>query len=275
MNDTSIVKSRPYWHVDLKWIAGIGLFTALSAALLLYNLSAISERERAVKISSTVVASLFSRDGLDDEKGLEALKQNAALLPGDSVAPIEQFPFITISKTDLATMSAHDLRLKIFSQITGPIYDKGVEGAAETFTSDPDEQKKFSQQASVLTLLTSQTHRVLRMAFIAAVILAVIELAALIFYSAGWGRLVSPAIVFLLASPVGAVAGLLLSHPSADGDGPLLALPVVVVRDVGSLLSGSYVMVAIAGASLLFIALVGKIVQKIVQRPKPDTKTKV
>lgn len=275
MNEKQTHKTRPYWHVDLKWIAGIELFFALSAALLLYNLSAITERERAVTISSTVVASLFSRDGLDDEKGLEELKQKAALLPGDSIRPIEQLPWIIISKADLASKSARDLRLDIFSQITGPIYDKGLEGAAQGFTSNAAEQEQFTQQASLLGLLTKQTHETLRVAFVIVLVVAAVALAQLVFFSAGWGRLVSPAVVFLIASPIGAIAGLLLTYPPANGDGPLTVLPPVVTSELGSLLSGSYLMVAIAGVSLLFIALIGKIVQKIVRRSQLDTKTQV
>jgi hypothetical protein len=266
-------KPRPYWHVNLKWIAGIGLFFALSAALLLYNLSALTERQRAVDISSTVVASLFSQGGLDVEKSLDNLRQNAALIPGDSVTPIEQLPWITISKADLATMSAQDLRLKIFDQLTRPIYDKGVVGAAQSFTSDPAQQQKFVQQASILGSLTNQTHQVLQTAFVIAVILAVVELAVLVFYSAGWGRLVSPAVVFLLVSPLGVITGLLLSHPPTSGNALLAALPSTITHEIGNMLSSSYSAVAVAGASLLLVALVGKVVQIILRRSKnPATK---
>lgn len=259
-------KTRPYWHVDLKWISGILLFFALSSALLFFNLSKLTERDKSVEISATIVASLFSKEGLDDEQSLEELRQQAALLPGDTVAPLPQFPGVQISKEDLATKSAREIRIAIFKQLTEPIYDKGIRGAAASFTPDPAEQDEFVKDASLLGIFTKATHDMMQTAFVIATIVSIALLAALIFFSAGWGRLVSPAVLLLAVSPIGALLSLLLLFPSPEGDGPFSLLPRSVAQEIGGSLAQSYLVAAILGIVLFLAALIGKITQKILHR---------
>jgi len=261
-------KVRPYWHVDLKWVFGLLALFALAASLLLFNLAALTERDRATTLTATVVAGLFSKDGLDDTKGLEEFRQKAAATPGDRVVPIEQFSWLSISKHEALTLGAKELRIAIFRQLTDPIYDKGLRGAAEGMTKDPLEQDKFVQQASLLGIFTKTTHDMLQRGFYGAAIFAVLFMAGVIYFSAGWGRLVSPAVLLLAVSPLGAVAGLLLLHPPTDGDSPLAALPPSVTTEIGNSLSQTYLVAVIAGVTLLVVALIGKLTQKVLRDRK-------
>jgi NADH:ubiquinone oxidoreductase subunit 6 (subunit J) len=259
-------KPRPYWHVDLKWIFGILALFAIAGSLLLYNLSALTEREKATTLSATVVASLFSKNGLDDPKGLEEFRAKAAASPGDKVTPIEQFPWLSISKQEAMTLGPKELRIAIFKQFTEPIYDKGLKGAAAGMTADPAEQQKFIQQASLLGVFTKDTHDAIGRALVWVTIAAILFLAAVIYFSAGWGRLVSPAVLLLAVSPVGAVAGLLFLYPPKDGDGPLTSLPPSVTTEIGNSLSHTYLIAVIAGITLLIAAVIGKITQKNIRK---------
>ena len=206
-------RTRPYWHVDLKWIFGILLFFALGATLLLYNLSSLTERNKAINISATIVASLFSRNGLDDPSGLDAFRQKIAANPSNQVSPIEEFPWLQVSKHDALTLSPKDLKIDIFSQLTGPIYDKGVKGAATTLTPDPTQQAKFINDVALLGLFTKETHDILQRTFIVTLIVSLICAVAVIYFSAGWGKLVSIGLRCIAVSPVGACASILLLHP--------------------------------------------------------------
>jgi hypothetical protein len=261
-------KSRPYWHVDLKWVFGLLALFTLAASLLLFNLTALTERDRATTLTATVVAGLFSKDGLDDTKGLEEFRQKAAATPGDRVVPIEQFSWLSISKHDALTLGAKELRIAIFRQLTDPIYDKGLRGAAEGMTKDPVEQDKFVQQASLLGIFTKTTHDMLQSGFYGATIFAVLFMAAAVYFSSGWGRLVSPGVLLLAVSPIGAIAGLLLLHPPTDGDAPLAALPPSVTTEIGNSLSQTYLLAVIAGVTLLVAALIGKLIQKVIRGRK-------
>jgi hypothetical protein len=259
---------RPYWHVDLKWVSGILFFFALGASLLLFNLGSLTERERATTISATVIASLFSKDGLDDEKDIVQFKQNAALIPGEFVTPIPQYPWLQISKADLETKTPRELRIAIFKQLTDPIYDKGLLGAAQQFSADPVSQQQFVKDASLLGAFTKSTHAALERAFVWTAIFAGVMLVLLVYFSSGWGRLASPAVVLLLVSPLGTVFSLLLLYPPTNGDSPFAALPISVAQEIGTSLNQSYMSATLIGVGLLVLAGIGKIVQTALRHKK-------
>jgi len=259
---------RPYWHVDLKWVFGILFFFALGAALLLYNLAAITERERATTMSATIIASLFSKNGLDDDKDIIEFRQKAASIPGDIITPVEQFPWLKISKTDLMTKSPREIRIAIFRNLTDPIYDKGLVGASAEFSADPAAQKQFQKDATLLGVFTKATHETFQAAFMWAAIAAGVLLVLVTYFSHGWGRLVSPGVVLLMSSPLGSFLGLMLLHPPTDGGSPFAALPQSVAQEIGTSLNQSYFNATLLGVALFVIAGIGKIVQTIVRRSK-------
>ena len=261
-------RPRPYWHVDAKWIAGIILFVALSACLLLYNLANLTERDHAVNISATIVASLFSPKGLDDTSGLKEFRAQVAKMPGTTVAPIEQFPSIRISKHDALTLGPRDLKIALFSQITGPIYDLGLKDAAKQFTANPADQQKFINQAQLLGILTKSTHDILQGLFVMSMIATVLLFGVLVLFSAGWGRLVSPGVALVSVSPVGTLASLILLHPPTGSGSLTSTLPSNVVEDIGTSLSHSYMYAFCLGVALLVAALAGKIISAIFHRSK-------
>ena len=255
MKQATIHHPRPYWHVDAKWIVGILLVISLGIALFAFSLSRVTERDTAVQFSANVVANLFSREGLDNENDVEELRQQALRLPGNEITPLEQFPGITLTKEDLRTLSAKELKLKLFSQLTGTIYDNGLEEAAAKFTNDPDEQDNFVKQAAVLGVLTEATHDAVQTAFTLTLIISLVLLAALVFFSAGWGRLVSPGVVLLFVSLPFVPFSIAISNIPESGDTPFAALPSTILQH--------YQFVALLGAGLLLAALVGKSVQRL------------
>lgn len=254
---------RPYWHVDLKWIFSLLALFALGAALLFFNLSNLTERDRAVELSATIVATLFSKEGLDDDSGLAEFRQKIQATPGETVTPIPQFPWLHISKRDALTLEPRELRIAIFSQMTAPIYDKGLRGAAAQISQEPAEQAKFAKDASMLGVFSKSTHDTLQRLFYISAIAAVVFLAGAVYFSVGLGRLVTPGLLLLAASPLGTIAGLLLLHPPQGGDAPFAKLPPNIAIEIGSSLSRSYALASLAGAALLALAVVWKLANKL------------
>lgn len=256
-------KPRPYWHVDLKWVCGLLALLGLGASLLLFNLSALTERATAIKLSGTIVASLFSRDGLDDEKGLAEFRQKAAAAPGDVVTPMEQYPQLQISKHEALTLSARELRIAIFSQLTTPIYDKGLKGAAAEMTPDLAAQEKFVRDAALLGVFTKKAHATVQRAFYIVAVVTVILLAGAIYFSAGIGRLVTPGILLLAASVLGSLTGLMLRYPPKDGDAPQTALPPNITEAIGNSLIQSFGTLSVLGGAMLLGAVILKIIAQV------------
>lgn len=254
--------ARPYWHVDAKWVCGLLALGALGVALLFFNLSTLTERERAIKLSGTIVAGLFSREGLDDEQGLVEFRQKVQAMPGDTVAPLEQYPWLVVSKHDALTLNARELRVKIFSQLTAPIYDKGLKGAAAEMTPDPVAQEKFVRDATLLGFFTKTTHETLRGILMISSIAAVMFVSATIFFSARLGRVVTPGILLVIAGFFGVFLGVMVRYPPRDGDAPFAALPSSVTIEIGNSLLQSYGAASLLGGGLLLVAGVLKIVSK-------------
>jgi len=259
---------RPYWHVDAKWIAGILLFISLGASLLLFNLWSLTERDRAVNLSAVVVANLLSKNGLNDASGLRQFRTMVSHTKGNTIAPISEFPSVKISKHDALTLDAAQLKIALFSQITGPIYDLGLEAAAKQFTSDPARQQQFIQQASTLGVLTKSTHELLMNLMVASMIISVLLLVAVVYFSAGWGRLASPGFIFLTASPFGSVTGLILLLTSTGSGSLQSILPASTAQDIGGLLSRSYALAFVAGIVLLVTAFIGKVISMLVHQSR-------
>lgn len=262
------IKPRPYWHVDAKWIVGILLFFTLGASLLLSALYHATEEKRAIDTGAVVIASLFSPKGLDAPEDLTPLREKLAASPDKKIAPIPNFPNVFVTEEQVNHLSPRELRLTIFRQVITPIYTKGVAGAAKEFTADPAQQKQFIKDASLLQILTRQTHETLGQILVITSIASLILATAFVYFSWRWGRVGNLGVLLLILSLPGSFAGLMFLHPPRDGNGGASSLPPEVAASLGTSLGTAYFWAAWVGVGLLFVALIGKIVSHIVARRK-------
>lgn len=264
INEMKEAVAKPYWHVDAKWVSGICLFVLLTATLALFFLTKVTARDNAVGLSSLALATVFSRDeGLDGTTSINDLKKKVADQPGDQIHPIPEIPLLVISRHDLETLSPRELRLKIFRQLVEPVYDEGIEGAAQKFTNDPAAQQKLIHDASLLRFLTKSFHDKLATVFLVTLVLTVLLLAAFVYFSFGWGKLGNPGLLFFIVGLPGAFAGLLMSYPPKDGDGgPFRYIPPDVGTQLGDHLTWTYGVITAVGLLLIVIALIGSIVSR-------------
>jgi hypothetical protein len=260
--------ARPYWHVDLKWVFGIIFAAGLAVTLILHVLTTLTSKSVAIPVATQVAAGMFSRQGLDDSADIEQLKQKARLQPGDKV---ETLPGIFITKVELETLSPRELRLRIFSRVVTPYYELGAKEVAARQTADPAERADIERQAGLLALLNQATHDTLatsRMISFGALILPLI---GLVYFSAGFGRLVSPGLVMVLLTFPAAILGLITqiaqrSSKPFGSDGPGAAAgpglsPESILTIMNGILPG-YLAIFGLGITLLLIAGIGKIVSK-------------
>ena len=258
---------RPYWHVDAKWVAGILLFFSLSSLLVLLNLSNITSRDQAVPATASIVANLFSKNGLDDPGGVAEFKQQTALLPdGATITPLTGFPSVHLTKDQVENLSPADLRVAIFSQLTGAIYDNGLKNAAMQLTNDPKAAQTFTDQAAPLGLLSKQNHEALQKASLIAAAISLVWLVMLVYFSAGWGRLVSPAVVLLAIGPVGTLLGVALLALSQSDTTFGGVVPSSILKVLSNSLQHTYGAALFVALGLLVVASAGRIIQAIIER---------
>ena len=259
-------RPRPYWHVDAKWIAGILLFFSLGACLLFYNLATLTERNQAVNLSTSLAASLFSQNSLGSSSGLDELRQLAAQSKTATISPIPELPNLKIPTQDVLTLNPADLRAAILSRISGSIYDLGVEAAAAQLVANPDQRQQFTNQAGSLGLLTKSTHDLFRGLWLAAALLSLILLGLVIYFSAGWGRLLSPGVVLLAVSPIGSLLGLGLLYAPSGQTVLQSVIPPSLAPMLGTSLSHSYGYAFVLGIVLVVAAFFGKVVSVVVKQ---------
>lgn len=254
--------SKPYWYVDLKWVFGLVLLASLGATLLLFAARQVTERETAINLSAGAIGAYLTHGNTDDQAGIDKLKAQAAAAPNQTIYPIPGFPTAALTLTDLNTLTTSQITQKLFSQVTSPIYDLGIEGAAKKFSSDPAAQQSFIKQASLLRVMTKTTHDKISTLFIILALVSALLLLGLILFSFGWGKLGDPGLIFFITGLPGAFVGLLLAFPHGDGTGVLSALPLAITKALGHQLLVSYGVVLVIGLVALLIALVGSIISR-------------
>ncbi len=250
---------RPYWHVDAKWICGLLFAVALTSTLVLTALWRLTSEAIAIPVATQVVASLFSPAGLDDPSDIETLKAQAASQPGDIIHPLPG-QSASLTKQELTSLSPRELRLKIFRQVVEPYYVEGVDTVAAKAPT-PAEQAKIKRDATLLTPLNRQTHTYLGGFITGAVIITMLLLAGLVFFSWRWGRLANAGLIGLLVSGPPTLFLLAVSSSASRDGGPVRQLTPELTHQVASSLLVPYAWVAATSLTLLLAALIGRLIQ--------------
>lgn len=263
-----VPKPRPYWHVDAKWICGIILLFVLGISLILGALVKLTDEQRGPKIAALAIGAAFVRGDeatAKEEAGREIAKQ------GGAIYPLADFPEVVITEKDL-DLPAKDIKLKVFGPIASSIYNDGIEGTADRFAKTPEQKEKFIKDAFFFKPFTKQTHQSLKSIAKLFTLLSVFFALALIYFSAGWGRLANPGLLLLLVSLPGSFLALALTHPPKSGDGPGGGLPADLTSEIGQPLSQTYSRITILALALLVAALIGKIVSSIIGHKQSKAK---
>lgn len=268
-------KPRPYWHVDAKWVSAILFGFVLAVWLLLFAAYQVTQREVAVQLMTRLVTlGIKTGDEAANNQAIDSLRKQIAESPTKSVQPIAGFP-ATITEADLQ-LGAEGLRDKIFRQVVEPIYDKGPRKLAEEQTSDKAAQDKFVNDASALSLFTKDSHDLLGTWLVAVGIIGALIGALAVFFSAGLGRFVTPAIALMLVALPGLVLFSLLVASTAQASAPaseaqdylqLLAAAKGAFAPAASAAQQVYLTAVLTALALLAVALVGKIIYSTIKRP--------
>lgn len=257
-------KPRPYWHVDAKWVCGLLLLLFLGTSLLLYSLANLTNEKNGPRLAALIVGSMFIRG---DDQQLKTDAREELAKQGGVIRPLPNMPSVTITEKDLE-LTPTEIKLKVFMPLTETIYQNGVGGTADQFAKTPEEREKFVKDAAVFNLFTKTTHDTLKKFFNITILLSLLFLLGVIYFSAGWGRLANPGLLLLVVSLPGSLLAMAILNTPKDGkDGAALGfLPPEFGQQVGNALSQSYNRTATMGLLLLGAAAIGKIVTTIIRK---------
>lgn len=200
MSKYQFEEDRPYWHVDAKWITGILLLFVLNVTLLLFILMQATGPKLGVDLLTVLLASSFSREGLDQEADLEIMYQKIAESPSGAWQPIPGLN-ILVREADIAGLTPREMRLWFFRQLAQPIYDEGQKGLVSLAT-DPELAENMQGGLGPFGFISAETHSKIQKMFLAAGFASLLLLGLLVFFSYRFGRLASPGcVIFLGALP--------------------------------------------------------------------------
>ena len=175
---------------------------------------------------------------------------------------LPNYPGVKVSKADLLAKTDEQLQQLVAEQVTSPIYDQGLDAAAAQLTTDQTQQQSLKQQLGLLGVMSKQTHDALAVASKVVFALSFLWFAGLIYFSAGWGRLVSPGVVLVLVSPVGVMIGRVFELLSKKNDSFLSFLPQSVLTSIATAINGTYRTAMFGGFALLLIAGIGALITR-------------
>jgi len=87
--------SRPYWHVDAKWLTGLLLLALLNITFLVFILAQVTAPEQGITLLTVTLASSFSAEGggLDASGDVEIMRQKIAESPNGQWQPYRDWYF--------------------------------------------------------------------------------------------------------------------------------------------------------------------------------------
>lgn len=269
-------KTRPYWHVDAKWLTGIILTLTLSLSLLVFSLVSVTAEKPAIDTLTIGLALAFSQNGLDDEAGIAELRQALKLSPDGTIRPISGLK-VVIREQDITGLTPRQVRLYLFRQIAEPLYKQGPEGLA-ALAGDPAMEKKMVEDSGALGFLTLKTHRTLNSIFLVLGAVSLVLFVPLVLFSYRFGRITSPGIVMFISSLPGALvfSGASLALHNSGGNlqqakevgmgGMASFIASNILPPIIQTIARDYLIILLAGLGLIIVSILGRFIYWLIRR---------
>lgn len=252
-DNNSIKKGRPDWHIDAKWVCGLFLIPILAVTVVVLNLYILTSRENGIKFSARVLEALYAPNA-NIEKSAEAVREAIKNSPDKSFTP---FPDknIKITEEDLNNYSVSELTDKIFSDLAVSIYDS---------------PKSNMTNVGLLAPITKYGHAVLGKVLGICVAVSILFLALAIYFSADFGRLITPGILVFVISFPGTLLFYLMqkNNNQTTVPSPEAGWPERIRFIIGSLseqidlIYRNYLVILLFGIGFILIGKIGRIILK-------------
>ena len=247
------MKQRAGWRVDCKWIAGIAFTLSLMAATMAFGVY------QSTTIKQTkVIVQVALGEKLEE---VIALNYNQiitiAQLNPEQTLPTENMPIkLEIKGKDIAGKSQDELVAYFIDEIATQAYNQNINFEGEASNQQPKEGDMFSSFAlSVFNVLNAKTHQFLGTALTAIIAFSLLFLGLLVAFSYRFGRLISPAISFLIVGLSGVAFSLPLRLSAAISQqfSKVVAAPIANFFDI-------YLTLLATGVVLLTVGVIGNTV---------------
>ncbi len=217
-NYFKITKSeRPHWFVDAKWVFGLLFLVAFSVSLMTYNLAQLTSRERATEVISETIEMTLDKVKIDLD--LEIAEYKASLENNQEETTEDQSPArqfiaqginIAFPNSDVQSLSVEELKGKFLLNLAVPFYEGGTD-MMFNLVSHLDIRGVLDDSLQNLSIYSDETHDQIQSVFVLSLIVSIILLIGVIFFSFGWGRIFVPGLLLFATCLPGYILGV-LSH---------------------------------------------------------------
>lgn len=262
-------KIRPYWHIDAKWVVALIFIPIFTAAFLACNLYVMTNEKNAINVSSNILSALYSPGGdQNNSKEIEEVRAAIRKSPDKALKPFPGLD-IQITEQDLDQSNLANVKDKLFKELAKNIYN--FDSTKMKYNSEG--KTDALSNLGVMAIFTKEGHQFIGKIALISSGIALVFLALLIFFSYGFGRMISPGIIFFITGLPATILLLLLQKETGNSSETIDLEKMSVtqriglaVKEVGPQISDvilkNYIILTIVGIVLVLVGIIGRIIQK-------------
>jgi len=249
------LRTRPYWHVDAKWVFGLLLTGVLAVWLVLVGLWQVTRREVAIDLFVEAGMGMLYPAPL----AAQTFDQMLARAQEHPDAPVQVMGLkVPLKGQEMVGLTREEAARRVFRRLGEIFYDEGPEGLARLRL--PGAEGMWGGDPGPLGLFNAQGHQVMGLVVALSAVVILLLLAPVIYFSARWGRLASPGVCLLVASLPGWPL-IAISTLPPETEGPSQAL-----RLVGRAVVPVYELAVSLGLTFIVIAILGGLTRRLRRR---------
>lgn len=253
-----------HWRGDLKWVFGILTVIFLFAVVAVAGMYRVTGPSASNQVlvplvtGATQVKQKVKNNFKDLRSKARKLKSADILIPDIGVT-------VTLSASDINSLSSDDLADKVVAEVERQIYSQGYRGNLPMKAAQgTGEERAKAADAMLLSELNKKTHNSLIWPLVICGVLALAFAVLFLVFCNGWGKVIGAGIVFIVATiPVALTIRVMSEFVWKPGTGGTYkAAMYEAFRSIGSLTVIFFDIALGVGALLLLIGIIGNIVSK-------------
>lgn len=200
---------RPGWFIDTKWIFALAFILVFATSLTSYNIMQLTNRERAVETLTGMIENTLDNTEGNVLQKIDKYKQSLGKSEATSDHNTDQDQSL-IGKAlntffpaqDIQNKSATDLKDGLIQALAVPIYEEGT-SVVFTLLKGIDYATPIDNVLNEIPIYSNKTHDTLMTIFVTTLIISMILLGGVVYFSWGWGKIFNPGLIITITAAPG------------------------------------------------------------------------
>jgi hypothetical protein len=200
---------RPTWFIDAKWLCALGFILVFAISLTSFNIMQLTSRERAVEtLTGMIEKSLTTTEGnllekIENYKASLATTENIETTDErEEKSLIGQALGFFFPESDIISKPATELKDTFLKSLAVPVYEEGT-SVIFTLLRGIDYATPIDKGLNKIPIYSDETHDTLLAWFTVSLIISLILLTGVVYFSWGWGKIFNPGLIMALTAAPG------------------------------------------------------------------------